>query len=130
MLSRAGLLAVCPASRRTLGQTRVRHLSRFTRGKMSTATWREEKSEYVVSAICRLLAAEDTPLSIKEELAGEALWNALKLFADAMEERLNSNSKWSPGLVELFKNRPERCKDWLELMSEPDFSAQSYWNGE
>ncbi|MEA9424801.1 hypothetical protein [Aeromonas caviae] len=94
---------------------------------MSTATWREEKAEYVISAICRLLAAEDTPLGIKEELSGEALWNALKLFADAMEERLNSKTRWSPGLVELFRNEPERCKEWLELMAEPDFSAEGYW---
>lgn len=93
---------------------------------MPTAEWREEKSELVVKALCRLLASSETPPAIKEELGG-ALWNALKLFANALEERLGGKTKWSPGVVELFKNEPSRCDEWLALMAEPDFSAAEYW---
>jgi hypothetical protein len=95
---------------------------------MPTADWREEKSEAVVKAICRLLASPATPPAIKEELASEVLWNALKLFADALQERLGSEkTKWSPGVVNIFREDPSRCEEWLELMSEPDFSADDYW---
>ncbi len=95
---------------------------------MPNAIWREEKSESVVRAICRLLASDETPPAVKENLAGEALWNSLKLFSDALEERLGSEkTKWSPSVVALFRNDPSRCENWLALMAEPDFSAEEYW---
>jgi len=46
---------------------------------MPTPAWREEKAEYVVQSICRVLASPDTPQTIQDELGGVALWNALKL---------------------------------------------------
>lgn len=95
---------------------------------MPNAEWREEKAEFVVQSICRVLASSDTPKEIKNELEGEALWNALKLFSHAVEERLGeAKPKWSPALVELFRNNPEQCQQWLEFMSEPGFSAENYW---
>jgi hypothetical protein len=95
---------------------------------MPTAEWREEKAEAVVLSICRLLASPDTPLSVKDELAGVALWNSLKLFAEALQERLESeDGKWSPGVVDRFREEPARCAELLKLMSEPDFSASAYW---
>lgn len=99
---------------------------------MPTADWREEKSELVVQAICRVLSAESTPQTVRDELSGEALWNALKLFADALQERLGTNeARWSPGLVDLFRDKPAQCDEWLALMAEPDFSAAAYWkNGD
>jgi hypothetical protein len=96
---------------------------------MPTADWREEKSSYVVKALCKAIASQDTPEPIKDRLANEGLWNALKLYADALEERLGTNeTKWSPALVELFIKRPEQCDQWLDLMAEPEFSASAYWN--
>lgn len=96
---------------------------------MPTAEWREEKSTYVIEAICRLLASSETPYAVKAELAGEALWNSLKLFADALEERLGGKPRWSPGVVRVFRNEPYRCEEWLALMAEPDFSVEEYWKG-
>lgn len=94
---------------------------------MQNAAWREEKSETIVQVICDLLASSETPPAVKEQLSNP-LYNALKLFADALEERLGSGkTKWSPGVVDLFRNQPSRCKEWLELMAEPEFSAESYW---
>lgn len=96
---------------------------------MPTADWREEKSEIVVKAICRLLESSETPLAVKKELAGAALSNSLKLFTDAVEERLGSKkTKWSPGVVAQFKKDPSRCDEWLALIAEPDFSAAEYWS--
>lgn len=98
---------------------------------MPTPAWREEKSEYVVQSICRVLASSDTPQSIRDELSGEALWNALKLFSNALEERLETReTKWSPALVELFIKKPDQCNQWLQFMAEPEFSAKGYWNQE
>ena len=95
---------------------------------MPTPAWREEKAEYVVQSICRVLASPDTPQSIQDELGGVALWNALKLFSKALEERLDSaETKWSPTLVELFRNKPDQCDQWLQFMTEPEFSAAAYW---
>lgn len=95
---------------------------------MPTAAWREEKSEYVVQGICRILASTETPELIRGELSG-ALWNALKLYADALCERLGSkNTRWSPGLVNLFLSKPGQCDEWLVLMAEPEFTAAAYWS--
>jgi hypothetical protein len=95
---------------------------------MPTPAWREEKSENVVKAICRALTSSELPQSAREILESEALWNSLKLFSNALEERLDSSeSRWSPALVELFVEKPSQCNEWLALMSEPDFSAAGYW---
>ncbi len=95
---------------------------------MPTPDWREEKAKYVIQSICKILTSPDTPQVIRDELGGQALWNALKLFTDALEERLgNSETKWSPALVDLFINKPDQCSQWLELMVEPEFSASDYW---
>lgn len=90
---------------------------------MPTPAWREEKSSKVVRAICRTLAAAETPDSIRGEL-GLALRNALKLFADALG---GVGVRWSPGLVDLFISKPDQAEVWLALMAEPDFSASGYW---
>ncbi len=95
---------------------------------MPTADWREEKAEFVVQAICRALTVPDMPQSVRNEIAGEALWNALKLFADAVQERLGTTeARWSPSLVNLFRDKPEQCDAWLALMSEHEFSVSAYW---
>lgn len=95
---------------------------------MPNATWREEKSEFVVKAICQTLESPDLPESVRSALEGEALFNALKLFADAVEERLGSTrGRWSPGLVDAFRNEPGKCDQLLGLMAEPAFSADGYW---
>lgn len=96
---------------------------------MPTPEWREEKAQNVVTSICQILASTNTPQTIRDELGGVALWNALKLFSEALEDRLSSaETKWSPALVELFRNKPDQCDRWLELMAEPEFSAKAYWN--
>lgn len=95
---------------------------------MPTPEWREEKSEYVIKAICRILASNDLSETIKADL-NEALFHALKLLADAVAERMEDKKpKWSPALVNIFFNQPERCSDWIEFMYEPGFSAEDYWN--
>lgn len=95
---------------------------------MPTAAWREEKSAVVVESLCRILALPD----IREDLRSEvelALWDGLKLYADALQERLNTpEGKWSPGLVNLFKNNPSQCKEWLLLMAEDGFDANAYYS--
>lgn len=94
---------------------------------MPTAAWREEKSELVVESLCRALTLPDLSEDVKCEL-GQALWDALKLYADALEERLNNKEgKWSPGLVNLFRAKPQQCKEWLSLMAEDGFDANAYW---
>ena len=81
-----------------------------------------------MSAICRVLASDKMPETERNDLAGEALWNALKLYADAVQERLDTkDARWSPGLVDLFRSKPEQCEEWLALMTEPEFSAAAYW---
>lgn len=98
---------------------------------MPTATWREEKSEFVVKAICHALATPGLPEVAREELEGEALSNALKLFAEAVCDRLGSSiDRWSPAMVEAFRKEPEKCTQFLELMMEPDFSVAGYWRSE
>jgi hypothetical protein len=95
---------------------------------MPTSEWREEKSEYVIQSICRVLSSPDTSQAVRDELSGEALSNALKLFSDALEGQLDTQvTKWSPALVELFIKKPDQCDQWLQLMAEPDFSAEGYW---
>lgn len=94
---------------------------------MPTAAWREEKASFVVEELCTILTREHTPEDVKRHVEG-ALGNALKLFADALQERLNTSEvKWSPGVVRLFANRPAECSQWLRLMAEPEFSAAAYW---
>ncbi|SEN69277.1 hypothetical protein [Nitrosomonas marina] len=96
---------------------------------MPTPDWREEKAKCVIQSICRILASESTPQAVRDELGGQALWNALKLFTEALEERLGSSeTKWSPALVKLFISNPDQCDQWLELMAEPDFTASAYWD--
>lgn len=90
---------------------------------MPTPGWRAEKSSKIVRAICRALASAETPDSIRGELR-LALWDALKLFADALDA---AGERWSPGLVDLFISKPDRAEVWLALMTEPDFSASGYW---
>ena len=103
--------------------------SRITRRKdCANPRLERRKAEYVVQSICKILASPDTPQVIRDELGNQALWNALKLFSDALEDRLGSRgTKWSPALVELFINKPDQCNQWLELMAEPEFSAGDYW---
>lgn len=96
---------------------------------MPTADWREEKSEFVVQSICRALAKPDLADDVRHELGGEALWNALKLFADAVQERIGG-TRWSPSLVDLFREKPTQCDEWLALMSEPDFTAAEYFKAD
>jgi hypothetical protein len=82
----------------------------------------------VVKALCRTLSSPDLPKDVRRELEGEALFNALKLFSEAVSDRLGSlRERWSPALVEAFKKEPEKCDQFLELMSEPKFSAEDYW---
>ena len=92
---------------------------------MPTADWREEKSENVVKKLCRALAFSEIPQEVRSSLEA-AFWDALKLFADALQER-TGGTRWSPRLVDLFKNKPAQCDEWLALMEEPDFSAAEYW---
>lgn len=94
---------------------------------MSTASWRAEKSSLVVRSICSLLSSIDTSRPVREELR-IALWDALKLYAEAIEELAkNTNTRWSPGVVRLFTDHPEQCGQWLDLMAEEDFSSADYW---
>jgi len=58
---------------------------------MPTAHWREEKAGRVVEAICRTLASPQTPQTTRDSLA-PALWDALKLLADAIAERLSDGT--------------------------------------
>ncbi|WP_287496893.1 hypothetical protein [Pandoraea sp. CB10b_02] len=88
---------------------------------MPTAEWREEKSELVVQAICRVLASPDLPQEARHELGNDALWNALKLHADALQERIGG-TRWSSGLVDHFREHPEKCDEFLALMQEQDFT--------
>ena len=94
---------------------------------MPTPEWREEKSEHVVKALCSLLARDDLSEEIRSGIEN-ALWDALKLLANSAEERLGDRqSRWSPALVGVFRDQPDKCSSWLELMYEPNFSAQDYW---
>ncbi len=93
---------------------------------MPTADWREEKSELVVQAICQVLASPDLPQEARHELGNDALWNALKLYADALQERMGG-TRWSPGLVKLFREQPAKCSVWLALMQEQDFTAAGHF---
>ncbi len=98
---------------------------------MPTATWREEKSEYVVKAICQALATPELPEHAREQLEGEALHNALKLFSEAVCDRLGSRlDRWSPALVDAFRKEPEKCDEFLQLMMDPELSASGYWRKE
>jgi hypothetical protein len=82
-----------------------------------------------VHLICRVLASPETPEDIKHEIGGEGLYNALKLYAEALECRIPSGTtRWSPALVEGFRKEPERCSAFLVLMAEPEFSADEYWS--
>jgi|AntDeeMinimDraft_4_1070355.scaffolds.fasta_scaffold00965_6 hypothetical protein len=91
--------------------------------------WREEKAGFVAQSICRVLASPETPEDIKHEIGGEGLYNALKLYAEALECRIPSGTtRWSPALVEGFRKEPERCSAFLVLMAEPEFSADEYWS--
>ncbi|SFL42236.1 hypothetical protein SAMN05216302_10877 [Nitrosomonas aestuarii] len=60
---------------------------------MPTLDWREEKAKLVIQSICRILTLPNIPQPVREELGGQALWNALKLFSNALEERLGGNEK-------------------------------------
>jgi hypothetical protein len=90
---------------------------------MPTAEWREEKSENVVLAICRVLAMPDLPQEVRHELGNDALWNALKLHADALQERMGG-TRWSPDWVDEFKNSPKKCAELLKRMAEPSFTLE------
>lgn len=95
---------------------------------MANASWREEKAASVVESICRVLVSNDLDEDARRELEGEALFNGLKLFAEALGDRLGSNrSRWSPALVEAFRDEPAKCPELLKLMSEPEFSVEESW---
>ena len=95
---------------------------------MPTAVWREEKAEAIVESLCRILTLPDICEDLRYEVE-QALWDGLKLYADALQERLNTDEgKWSPGLVNLFKNNPAQCKEWLLLMAEDGFDANAYYS--
>lgn len=88
---------------------------------MPTAEWREEKSELVVQTICRVLASPGLPQEARHELGNDALWNALKLHADALQERIGG-TRWSPDWVAEFSKSPDKCDALLKRMGEPGFS--------
>lgn len=98
---------------------------------MSNAAWREEKSEFIVMALCRALNSSDLPEDVRNELEGEALFNALKLFAEAVSDRLGTrHQRWSPALVDAFRKEPEKCEQYIAMMLEPEFAADDYWRRE
>lgn len=90
---------------------------------MPTADWREEKSKLVVQAICRVLASPELPQEARNDLGNDALWNALKLHADALQER-KGGTRWSPDWVAEFSKSPEKCDELLKQMREPGFSLE------
>ncbi|GHB14189.1 hypothetical protein [Modicisalibacter luteus] len=87
---------------------------------MPTPEWRYEKAERVVKALCRGLAEAES-----ETLQGElavALHDSLKLLCDAIAEETPSRGNvWTPAMVDLFREQPEKCGQWLALLNEPDF---------
>lgn len=91
---------------------------------MPTPEWREEKTEYVVKSICEALIWVEAPEAVRKELQ-HALYHALKILADAIEEQQEGARRWSIGLVDLFYDHPELCEHWLEMMKKPDFDAKS-----
>lgn len=54
--------------------TRLAPIKPLRRLDMPNATWREEKSEFVVKAICQTLQSPDLPESVRFALEGEALF--------------------------------------------------------
>jgi len=93
--------------------------------KMPTPDWREEKSQYVVESLCRVLAATEISETVRKELQ-HALFNALKILADAIEERVGGARRWSTGLVHLFYGSPELCEQWIMMMKDAEFNAETF----
>ena len=80
--------------------------------------WREEKEKCAVQSICRTLASTDIPQTMRDEIGGQALWNTLRLFTEALEERVGSSeTKWSSALISLFITEPDQRVGWGEFMN-------------
>lgn len=92
---------------------------------MPTPDWRHEKAAHVVQSQCSLLTT-DLDDDQKREV-GASLHNALKLLCDSITagapDRLDC---WSPQLVELFVQQPDKCAKWLSLLDDASFKPESY----
>jgi len=92
---------------------------------MPTLAWQEEKAENAVRSICQSLQSQELPDFARIHLSGQALCDALKLLADAIEQRLGG-TRWSTKLVHLFIDSPDLGDQWIEMMKEPGFDAEHF----
>ncbi len=95
---------------------------------MPTPDWRYEKSSNTVKALCRLLKT-----NLDEEQKSEihaALNDSLKIVCDSVSELdLSRGNIWTPPLVQVFFEQPDKCDLWLELLDDPDFKPDYYASG-
>lgn len=92
---------------------------------MPTPEWRHEKATYVIQSQCNLLAT-DLDEDQKREVTA-SMHNALKLVCDSIIAGAPDRADcWSPKLVELFVQQPEKCGEWLNLLDDTQFEPESY----
>lgn len=92
-----------------------------------------EKSTNLIQGICRILSSNrqrKLPLSeeVKSELA-VLLYDATKLYCNAVEEIHGDSSRWSPELPDYLFQFPEQCDETLAIVASDDFRDPYYDDG-
>lgn len=100
---------------------------------MPIRAWRMEKSTNLIQGICRILLSHKqgkAPLTdeTKTEL-GILLYDATKLFCNAVEEINEDTSRWSPELSDYLFQFPEKCDETLNIVASEDFRDPYYDDG-
>lgn len=100
------------------------------------AGYRMEKSRLVVETLCRIRnLTKDVPPEIegwKNDLHRDleyALYNATKLFCDAVSEWGGWEGQWSPKLVKRLCANPEKVDEILSEVQCEEYRDQEYIDG-
>jgi hypothetical protein len=102
--------------------------------------WRLEKSENIIQGICFMLkntkeiksnyqnAPDDCQEDIKSNFFS-LLYDATKIFCDALQEYNNQTMFWFPELVEDFYKNPQKADEILDLLKQQKYKIQNIEEG-
>lgn len=101
--------------------------------------WRWEKSKCVIINACFILRNTKEITTYSNNLIDPddkiqdirpwfftVLYDATKLFCDALQEYHNDSRRWSPNLVEKIYQNPDRAEEILALIEQKGY-VDNYW---
>jgi len=98
--------------------------------------WRLEKSENIIQGICFMLkntkeikskyenVSDDSQQDIKGNFFS-LLYDATKIFCDALQEYNNQSMFWFPELVDDFYKNPEKVDEILDLLKQQKYKIHN-----